>query len=196
MGLPNPFESPNTCGTNRAKNLGRFGAALLILSLVSSDPSHVSETVPSALDSTGLEQRANRPRVPRFSAGEPEFLDIDLANIMTSIITALFGAVHCLAWSFHFPSETERHLWRIASIITTVVPTLWIVIYTLSLMDYLDLLGGFGLGSRTQSYLSGLIVPVYLGARAILLVIAFISLRSLPPAAYETVYWTTFIPHI
>ena len=37
---------------------------------------------------------------------------------------------------------------------------------------------------------------LYILARAVTLVLAFMSLRDLPPGAYETVYWTTFIPHI
>jgi len=35
-------------------------------------------------------------------------------------------------------------------------------------------------------------IPVYVAARVILLVLAFVTLRSLPPAAYETVQWTSF----
>ena len=42
--------------------------------------------------------------------------------------------------------------------------------------------------------LSGIIL--YIIARAVTLVLAFTSLRELPPGAYETVHWTTFIPHV
>jgi hypothetical protein len=37
---------------------------------------------------------------------------------------------------------------------------------------------------------------LYVVARVVLLVQAFMTLRSLPPGAYQTVHWTTFIPHI
>jgi hypothetical protein len=37
---------------------------------------------------------------------------------------------------------------------------------------------------------------LYIIARVVLLVLAFLSLKSLPPKAYETVNWTTFMPHI
>ena len=46
------------------------------------------------------------------------------------------------------------------------------------------------------SIISAAVVPFYILGRAVLLVIAVISLRSLPYGAYETVRWTTFIPHI
>ena len=42
--------------------------------------------------------------------------------------------------------------------------------------------------------LSGSIL--YIIARAVTLVLAFTSLRDLLPGAYETVRWTTFIPHV
>ena len=44
-----------------------------------------------------------------------------------------------------------------------------------------------------------LILPVgllYIIARAVTLVLALTSLRDLPPGAFDTVHWTTFIPHI
>ena len=37
---------------------------------------------------------------------------------------------------------------------------------------------------------------LYILARAIILVLAFKSLRELPPGGCETVHWTTLIPHI
>ena len=37
---------------------------------------------------------------------------------------------------------------------------------------------------------------LYIIARVVTLVLAFTPLRDLPPGAYETVHWTTFIPHI
>ena len=36
----------------------------------------------------------------------------------------------------------------------------------------------------------------YILAWMVILVLAFASVRDLPPGAYETVHWTTFIPHI
>ena len=44
------------------------------------------------------------------------------------------------------------------------------------------------------SILSGGIL--YVIARVFTLVLAFTSLRDLPPGAFDTVHWTTFIPHV
>ena len=37
---------------------------------------------------------------------------------------------------------------------------------------------------------------LYIIARAVTLVLALTSLRDLPPGAFDTVHWTTFIPHV
>ena len=37
---------------------------------------------------------------------------------------------------------------------------------------------------------------IYVAARLALIVISFTSLSMLPVAAYQTVQWTTFVPHI
>lgn len=75
---------------------------------------------------------------------------------------------------------------------TTVSPIIWTVLYTL----YLTMFGFWHVSTRSLNGLSASVVPLYFVARVILLVVAFSSLRSLPPAAYETVYWTTLIPHV
>lgn len=148
------------------------------------------------LDSIGFEHPRNRSRVARFSAGQPSNVQIDQADLLTSMIAILFGAVHCLGWTFHFPSDTEQLLWRIASMITTASPIVWAVVYALSLTDDLEKCPGKRIRSSTITHITAIIVPIYLVARTILLVVAVISLRSLPHAAYKTVYWTTFIPHV
>jgi hypothetical protein len=40
----------------------------------------------------------------------------------------LFGAVHCVAWNFEFPTELEMIFWRLSSIVTAVVlPVTWLL---------------------------------------------------------------------
>ncbi|KAI9766810.1 MAG: hypothetical protein M1840_006285 [Geoglossum simile] len=41
----------------------------------------------------------------------------------------VFGALHCFAWSFHFPTSTERMLWRVAGTATAVVPLLYPLVF-------------------------------------------------------------------
>ena len=117
------------------------------------------------------------------------------ADLITLGVGVCFGAIHCIAWYFSFPTHIELLMWRISSIAITAVP-----IY-ISLMFFLaGLLGGI-LDLEKSAYIVFYSAPViggilYILARAATLVLAFTSLRDLPPRAYETVHWATFIPHV
>lgn len=54
--------------------------------------------------------------------------------------------------------------------------------------------------AEKMKFISGALATLgmlfYVLARIPILVIMFTGLRSLPPAAHETVYWTTLIPHV
>ena len=55
----------------------------------------------------------------------------------------------------------------------------------------------FGKFSLTVGVLGALPAGIlYVLARAVTLILAFISLRKLPDQAYEMVHWVTFIPHV
>ena len=45
-----------------------------------------------------------------------------IAIIAGAVIATIFGAIHCVGWSFQFPSHPEQLLWRIASLSITCVP--------------------------------------------------------------------------
>ena len=86
-------------------------------------------------------------------------------------------------------------MWRISSVAITAIPV------------YIPLMMGLGgvLGELMNSDKLGFTVIyfgplsggiLYIIARAVTLVLAFTSLRDLPPGAYQTVHWTTIIPHV
>ena len=131
------------------------------------------------------------PRVPTFWSSNPTANHTDTAGVITLMVGIIFGAIHCIAWSFEFPSHTELILWRISSVGIISTPFLvsflfagafeglpdWVIyVIFIQLVAFLPLL--------------------YIVARAATVALAFTSLRALPSAAYETVHWTTFIPHI
>ena len=129
-------------------------------------------------------------RVPRFWANTTDG-EQAIADLIVLGMGICFGAIHCIAWLFSFPSHTELLMWRISSVAITAVP-----IY-IPLMFYLGIwLADKDFGETVLYFgpLSGGIL--YIIARAVTLVLAFTSLRELPPGAYETVHWTTFIPHV
>ena len=133
-------------------------------------------------------------KVPIFWANSAANEQIT-ADLITLGVCVCFGAIHCIAWFFSFPTHTELLMWRISSIAITAAP-----IYISFMFFLAGLLGGI-LDLEKSAYIVFYSAPVigsilYILARAITLVLAFTSLRDLLPGAYETVRWTTFIPHI
>ena len=125
-------------------------------------------------------------RVPRFWANTTED-EVAIADAIMLGVGVCFGAIHCIAWDFSFPTPTQLLMWRISSVSITAMPI------------YIPL--GFILAAFVHSMNLGVIFifpagMLYILARAVTLVLAFMSLRDLPPGAYETIHWTTFIPHI
>ena len=133
---------------------------------------------------------SGKDRVPRFWADDQSSGYVS-ADLIVLLVGVCFGAIHCISWGFSFPTHTELLMWRVFCVAIIVVP----VYISLGLLLGLWL-EGLGLG-RTVFYffpISGVIL--YILARAVTLVLAFTSLRDLPHGAYETVHWTTFIPHV
>ncbi|KAF8640321.1 hypothetical protein AX16_010216 [Volvariella volvacea WC 439] len=57
-----------------------------------------------------------------YFSGELTFRENFVLGCGFSLVGALFGGIHMAGWNFDFPSERERMLWRVSSIIVTVVP--------------------------------------------------------------------------
>ena len=131
-------------------------------------------------------------RVPRFWANSAD-QNILIADLIMLGVGICFGAIHCIAWRFSFPTHKELLIWRISSVAITAVPV------------YIPLM--FGLGRWLENTDFGTIGDIayfslfpagilYILARAVTLVLALTSLRDLPPGALDIVHWTTFIPHV
>ena len=128
---------------------------------------------------------SHKDRVPKFWANTTD--EQKIADVVVLAVGVCFGAIHCIAWVFSFPTYAELLIWRISSVAITAVP---IYIFLMAI------LAGW-LYSMTFAIISILPAGVlYIIARVVTLVLAFISLRDLPPGAYETAHWTTFIPHV
>ncbi|PBK78597.1 hypothetical protein ARMSODRAFT_1011157 [Armillaria solidipes] len=147
----------------------------------------------------------------RFSSGTD---NASQRFVITVSVGSLFGALHCIAWSFYFPSHAEMVLWRFSCLAALVgLPTAsTIAVYALMKnwehpkwqWNVLRLLLGSQSDSGAQetfwayalSFISVVGAVTYIVARIFLIVLAFMQLRSLPESAFHTVTWTTYIPHI
>ena len=119
--------------------------------------------------------------------------------IPSAIIGLFFGAVHCIAWNFYFPTIMERTLWHVCAVAVGIGPALVLI-----LMSIILFLNGNDVENIAYSLLSsllvalGLILPylTFFIARIGLLVLSLMALRDIPSSAYQTVPWLSYIPHI
>jgi hypothetical protein len=132
-------------------------------------------------------------RVPTFYSGESSDDDEPQTYAVTALVAVIFGAIHCIAWSFQFPSHMEQMLWRMSAVAIMCVPVI------LPLVGLLGLIHLPWLSNKREVLTIVMIVILaflYMLARVMLFILALISLRTLPPEAYYTVIWTTYLPHI
>jgi hypothetical protein len=132
-------------------------------------------------------------RVPTLWAGRLSNWSRAVAATIGIFLAMGFGAVHFAAWNIPFLTNPERILWRVATVTVVAIPVFFFVGATVVLFLR-------GLPGWYHTIIFRVVIPlgifVYVVARAILMVLPFISLRSLPPNVYKDVEWTSFIPHM
>ncbi|KZP06180.1 hypothetical protein FIBSPDRAFT_1002718 [Athelia psychrophila] len=116
------------------------------------------------------------------------------ADIIALMVAMVFGAVHCAAWSYVFPSLEQQRMWRVCALAIAAIP--------LPMAAAFAVFNPFFTGTRRGifNYIQNIYMPLgallYIIARVLLLVLTITTLRDLPPSAYQTVQWTTWIPHV
>ena len=143
---------------------------------------------------TGVQDRdvdlRHKDWVPRFWADSADGAGI--ADAIVLGVGVCFGAIHCISWDFSFPTHMELLMQQVFCVAITAVPIYIFLGFYLGLwLSDTDFIGYtvFHFGP-----VSGVILCII--AWAVNLVLAFMSLRDLPPGAYKTVHWTTLIPHV
>jgi len=120
-----------------------------------------------------------------------------MPSALAMCVATVFGAIHCIPWSFHFATLQERRLWRISAILVSGMPISVVTIGFFAVFRgksnnptqkkfYKDFLGLIGI----------IMMFLYIFARIVLLVLPFVALRALPPGAYVQINWVSFLPHI
>ena len=142
-----------------------------------------------------------RGRVSTFYSGPVDDRMRWIAGITAMLVAVIFGVFHCMAWSSQFPAQHHQQLWRACSVIIISVPAL-IPLSSLFAILYRRW-AAYPLSSqmngrmrRLHGVLLTLAVALYFFARITLVTQAFFLLKSLPPDAFRTMSWTTFIPHL
>ena len=120
-------------------------------------------------------------------------------RIIFPIFGAVFGGLHCLGWSFVFPTQAEQKLWQIASLTITMIPVFY---GFFSLTNDPRNARGVHTNFMMKSIIGllGILLAalscVYVLARLVLLAEALVSLRNQPPTAFLSVDWTKYLPNV
>jgi succinate dehydrogenase/fumarate reductase cytochrome b subunit len=118
---------------------------------------------------------------------QDEYHNLDVSGLMGflywAVSFAAFAGVHLLAWDYAFPSETEKWLWRVASLLMFV---------------FACILAWVGVASSDIS-----VNPLFWGSlilfvvtRLCLIVQSFLVIRSSPKSVYSTVNWPSYFPAV
>jgi hypothetical protein len=121
--------------------------------------------------------------------------------VVFALFGVIFGGLHCVGWSFEFPTHTEQTLWRSTSLAITAIPLI---------VAPIDFLLATRLRSRdikscgrlervaflTLDLIMTILLFIYVPARLSLIAQALALLRSQPPSALTAVVWTKYLPHL
>ena len=108
-----------------------------------------------------------------------------------TITFLLFAALHLATWNISLPTRTELWAWRASTIYCASFP-LMMSLHTWMFERPID--------DSMEDILSFCIFVVVsvlmIVTRTYMIVEIFISLRVLPSSAYDSVHWSSFVPHI
>ena len=143
-----------------------------------------------------ISEDSNMVRVPSFE----RTIKLEPENAMDKFIgygsAVMFGAIHCAAWTFEFPSIAEEILWKVCSILV-ICGLICLALYVIT--GYTVWIGENSRAVWWKQWLDllyGVIIGLYIFAWISLIVQPFVALRDLPPGVFKAVQWTSFIPHI
>ena len=108
-----------------------------------------------------------------------------------------FGAIHVAAWKIALPSQIELWMWRSSTILCCGYPFVNIMpLEAWYLIRHRSFSGNFyGLPPHLPCWQT-MVITFYVAVRVYMIIEIFISLRSLPLSAYDTVNWSATVPHI
>lgn len=129
-------------------------------------------------------------------------------NLFLWVEISHLGIIHVLGWNFAFPTVVDLWIWRLSSLITCVILSVWGLVLNAGVKPGLDfnmaLLGIWEQKSTKETFFrrwaidgpGSISAMVYFMARLVLIAETFLSLRCMESTAYLTVSWANIIPHL
>jgi len=115
----------------------------------------------------------------------------------------LYGGLHALAWHEFFPTVVEKWLWRSAAVYISFCGGFWVILNGIvsrspRLNDFWESWIDGKKSWVSDIFLGSLVCGcglTFILARAFIVIEAFVSVRELPLAAYDTPSWSQIWPH-
>ncbi|KAH8807010.1 hypothetical protein DL96DRAFT_588449 [Flagelloscypha sp. PMI_526] len=140
---------------------------------------------PRPLTVVGIIRRTIKKLIKLFTCFRLPAIIYGYAACIFTIL--VLSVIHLSAWNYVFPSKVERHVWHVTTILHILT-----VIFLFFLVGLNALFCCCGPFKVTAGAVHVLLVLF----RIILIILAIISLRSLPAGAYIQPAWTYYLPHV
>lgn len=113
---------------------------------------------------------------------------------MSFLLTwSVSGALHVIAWNYEFPTEIEKTLWRVSSLLLAGTPAVFGALLTVTDVHAVRV---SRFTDRVLSLLQGCLLVVDVLSRLLLVVLMLASLRALPSSAHQMTPWAIYIPSV
>ena len=179
-------------------------------------PSWLTEIQPNLKFRMGPRERP----LPRFTNDKFPVIGAGPNAVLLFIVILAYCCLHFIAWDFSFPTRVEQKLWRIGCI--TIVATTFIFLVCETYQDghrlgrwrrwylrmfpknpaHLARVDTMEKKRRETEFIPfwefvvmSPVTFVYTLARTYIVAEVFVSLRSLPSGAFDSVQWSLYIPH-
>ena len=158
--------------------------------------------------------------LPRFTNDKFPVIGASSHTYLLFVVILAYCCIHFIAWKFSFPTQVERTLWRVGCF--TIAATTFIFLVCETYQDghrlgrwqrwykklfpsnpvHLARVDTMEKKRREMEFvpfwevvIMSPVTFVYTLARTYIVVEVFVSLRSLPSGAFDSVQWSSFIPH-
>ena len=114
------------------------------------------------------------------------------------VLSLLFGGVYVAGWNISFSTRIEQIIWRVCTVMLfSLIVAFWTVDAAVEIYEKKTAPGKPKVAvTPAKMALYAAIAVTYMTIRLYILIEPFAYLRSMPPDAFETVQWLSFIPHI
>ncbi|PPQ93748.1 hypothetical protein CVT25_008128, partial [Psilocybe cyanescens] len=156
--------------------------------------------------------KGKRHRVPTFYA--PPVKNDSMCAMPGIVVAIVFGGIHCIAWSYDFPTVIEKWAWRVSAVLVSGIPLSVCFLSVLAIPIFISdgdwdrdrdrdvralkersaVLAKFTLITIVR--ISYLLTLFYIPARGVLLILPLTGLRTQPAGAYIDLNWTAYLPYV